>query len=138
MPAKRAKPEKPHRTLRLRHEQSKDFRYCFVDGTLIQTQRDNVVLVFFTERINVVSQGGELREVKGEIAQYHLSGFEEEPVRVHEVTVRMTHKEAINLATLIVERVHKEKPDLLEKISFPGGLKVNEPSTTSQSDEPAE
>jgi hypothetical protein len=97
----------PAPTLEIPYKRHADFRFIPADGAVVRVQPNGVVLGFYVDDVRVVSQTGELIETQGAIATYKAGPLKEEMGRVEQVSVRMTHADALSVAALIQQKMQE-------------------------------
>ena len=113
---KRSQKAKRPKKVTVAHEQAAGYRTVYADGTLIRSTADSVILTFYQDEVHVISQAGERIDFEDGTHTFRLAGFEEEPVRTHQMAVRIPVREAVALATSLLERLQKFHPEALQGI----------------------
>ena len=118
MAKRTTKRQKKSETITIPHERPASFRTIYVDGGLVQTHGDTMILTFYSESSVTTSQTAELRKDQEGYGFYEFVSLNEERRRVHEAALRMKYGEAVNLALTILDRIQREAPELLEGRAF--------------------
>lgn len=99
----------------IQHERAPGYRVIFADGTLLRTQKRDILLTFYHDDAPVQTETAELtKDENGSRIIRTSGGFTTRFLRSHEVTIRMDLDDAAGLLLALLRRLGKEAPDLLK------------------------
>jgi len=102
--------------IELAYKEACDFKFVFADGTLVRANLATTILTFYTNDMLVKSQSVTLTTQKDGTIESKFAELQEQPVRTTHAVVRLSPEASVELARLIVEQVHKVRPDLTKDI----------------------
>lgn len=104
----------------LRYETAPDYRHTVSTGSLVRAERNVIVVTHYIEEMMPTQQVARLKESQeSDAVTYELGELEEEPRRLVIAAVRLEPEHAASLATLIAQKVHSIRPDLIPGFDAP-------------------
>ncbi len=108
----------PAKTVEIPYRPAPDFRYLPSTGALVRASSEGAVITFYIDDNLPVSQSGKLVGQGEGYASYKAGTITEEMCRWLQVGLRVSLRDALALATLLVQKVHQANPALTEELGF--------------------
>jgi len=113
MPRRTKEPRPKAGRREMRHQRTAAFRAVYADGALIRRHKNELLITFYYDDVPVCSENVEVIEQNGTTVLRSLQDYRQEPVRWHEVMVRLTLEDSAALVAALLSRLEREAPHLL-------------------------
>ena len=119
------KGSRPAKTIEIPYRPTPDFRYLPSTGALVRANPEGAVITFYVDDNLPVSQSGNLVDHGEGYASYEAGKLTEEMCRWLQVGVRVSLRDAVALANLLVMKVRQANPALAEELGVMPSEEVN-------------
>ena len=116
---------RPAKRIEIPYRPTPDFRYLPSTGALIRANPEGAVITFYVDDNLPVSQAGKLVERGEGYAGYEAGPITEEMCRWLQVGIRVSLRDAMALAKLLVQKVHQANPAFAEELGLTSSEEVN-------------